>query len=184
MKKIRICVFVLSVVFVTALPAQQGSGSKEFAIGIGFPVMIPVGDFRDVSTLSFGNSLEARLAGLIEPVELRFKAEYYYFSSTRNITTAYQAVSAVLYGGYPFPLIRRVSLTPLVGLGVLYHLTEDIFYDGPHGYTDIFAKVGVGIDFFILEYLSLNAVPEYTVFFEEDCCGMFFGIDLGASYHF
>lgn len=146
--------------------------------------MIPVGDFRDMTTLSFGNSLEARLLGLIKPVELRLKVGYYYCSSTCNITTSYQALSTALYGGYPLSLRRRISLTPLIGLGVLYHLEGDIFYADPEGYADMFITAGAGLDFYVLETLSLNAVPEYTVFFEEDCCGMFFNFDLGVSYHF
>lgn len=183
MTKIRICMFVMSVVFITALPAQEGTGSKEFTLGIGFPVMIPVGDLRDMVSLSVGSSLEARFSGLIAPVELRLRAAYYYLCSTCNITTSYQALSAALYGGYPLSLHRRIRLTPLVGIGVLYNMVEDIFYEN-RGYADMYITTGAGLDFYLLERLSVNVFPEYTVFFEQDCCGMFLNIGLGASYHF
>jgi hypothetical protein len=184
MKRISICLFILLVVVAAALPARPGAEAGKIAIGTGFPVMIPVGDFRDMIILAFGSSLEAGSTGLIGPLDLRLKVGYYYCSSTCNITTSYQALSAALYCGYPLSLHRRISLTPLVGLGVLYHLEGDIFYPDPEGYADMFITAGTGLELFVLEDLSLNAVPEYTVFFEQGYCGMFFNFDLGVRYHF
>jgi hypothetical protein len=94
------------------------------------------------------------------------------------------AVAAALYGGFPLALMRRVQLTPLAGLGLLHHREGDIFYSDPEGYTDLFIAAGAGLELQILEHLPLNAVSEYILFFEQDCCGMFFNADLGVSYRF
>jgi hypothetical protein len=44
--------------------------------------MIPLREFRDMTTLAFGNSLKARYSGLTVIEELRLKLGYYYCSST------------------------------------------------------------------------------------------------------
>ena len=183
MKKTIICLFIILIAVAAALPAQQSTGSGGLAAGIGASVMVPAGDFTDVTGPAFGNSIETRWSGLFPHAELRLKAAYYYCSSPCNITTSYQAVSAAVSGGYPFFLNERIHLTPLVGLGVLCHVTEDIFYEDPKGYADPFLTAGAGLDVYVLENLSLNALPEYTLFFEQDCCGVFFSFNLGVIYY-
>ena len=183
MKKTIICLFIVLVAVAAALPAQQSTGSGGFAAGVGASVMVPAGNFTEVTGPAFGNSIETRWSGLFPHVDLRLKAVYYYLSSPCNVTTSYQGVSAAVSGGYPFFLTERIHLTPLAGLGVLWHVTEDIYYNEPKGSADIFLTAGAGLDVYVLENLSLNAVPEYTLFFEQDCCGVFFSFNLGVIYY-
>lgn len=103
-------------------------------------------------------------------------------SSTKGITTSYQAISASLFGGYPLRLNRRFILTPLLGVGIIHHLIEDSFYEEVTGYSDGLITAALGLDMILTDSLSINLQPEFSLFLEEEEQGFFANISCEIVY--
>jgi len=89
--------------------------------------------------------------------------------------------------GY-FPVsTEKVKLSTVVGAGLMHtdsELPDETSISVSDDETDLCAKVGLGLDFFAFQDISLGIEGNYTFGFGDLDDIMYFNFTIGAAYHF
>ncbi|MBN1533804.1 MAG: hypothetical protein JXA20_14130 [Spirochaetes bacterium] len=164
---------------------DEDGTSPEFALGIYFSFMVPVGAFRDITAFGLGNGLEARMRNLpFRNAELGADLEFCYYASVTGSVVSYRNLRMTFNGGYRIEVLARVSLTPLLGIGYVFHFVNKNLEGGMKTFSDPCVSIRLGLDIGIIEGLSLTASPGYVICFEKGAACMFPVLQLGMRYAF
>jgi hypothetical protein len=142
------------------------------------------GLFRDMAESGYGIKVRPETRNVFYKNSVfQFSASYNYFTGGKVSYKNFSLVEIGLLAGYSVDVIRLFKIVPLIGAGYnIYYMKED---DGKKNfYYDPQISAVVDINYLLMSNLRLVVSPAYTLFFEKDDVGKYFGVHTGVSVIF
>lgn len=162
---------------------------KIESIDSSFNTMIPLGTYADFAEASIGGGLQLNMSqSIVKDLLLLVSVDYLYAESNTIWVNSFRDLAIFVGAGYKIQIIDKLSLTPIVGIGILNHWAYGDLYrtgeDGIDYFADTVTKADFKIEYLLKEKIGLFLQPSLIIFTEEDNSGFMLGGHLGASYKF
>ena len=155
------------------------------ALDVGSVTTVPIGDYREVSTVGFGINSQVHL-GTAENAGLQAIGD---FSAVYNVTTEAEAglwdFAPAAGAAFYMPVGEDWFVGGQGGYGLKVHLATgewDSGVSGPKWYSDQFFYMAAEAGWTLEDFGTLYLRPRYELFIEEAAAGHVFKTDIGYRF--
>jgi hypothetical protein len=163
--------------------AGSTPATSQYSLILLGTYIYPQGAFRNVTDKGYGIKAKPEINGaLFNNSTFQLSASHYSYKNNNDSFNSFNSVELILLAGYSLKL-QRFSINPLAGAGYNINILHDAdgkkkkLYD-PH------VTGCVDIKYMIFNDLNIVISPAYTLFFEKDNNGRYFGISAGIGLIF
>lgn len=157
---------------------------KDLLVDIELLAHIPFGIYGEYYKAGIGGQVHIRTL-FANNISIGIAGGYTFGLTDTFRVNQFHKVNLIGTAGYTLPLNKILSLTPEVGLGVLFHIPVGSVYSQPignvHLFVDFVAQAGVDINVKVNNKTSLYINPRIILFPQVEALGILGEISIGTS---
>lgn len=163
---------------------DKHTDKKHLLVDIELLAHIPFGIYGEYYKAGIGGQVHIRTL-FANNISIGIASGYAFgFTDTFRVDQ-FHKVNLIGTAGYTLPLNKILSLTPELGLGVLFHIPVGAVYSQPaenvHLFVDFVGQAGVDINVKVNNKFSLYINPRIILFPQVEALGILGEISIGTS---